>query len=255
MTFAVPGDAYDRFMGRYSRRLAPTFADFAGIGPAGRVVDVGCGAGALTGELAARLGPASVAAVDPSEPLVEACRARIPDADVRLAPAEALPWADASFDAALSQLVVNFMADADAGVAEMRRVVVEGGVVGACTWEYGGGMQMLRTFWEAAVAVDPDAPDEYRVMRFQGPEALDALWHETGLREVETAPLDVAVEYEDFDDFWLPFGNGIGPAGEYLASLGPGAQLEVRDACFLRLGEPDGPFTLHARAWAVRGTV
>jgi SAM-dependent methyltransferase len=253
MTFAVSGDAYDRFMGRYSRRLAPTFADFAGIGPAGRVVDVGCGAGALTGELAARLGSASVAAADPSEALVEACRARIPDADVRLAPAEALPWADASFDAALAQLVVNFMADAHAGVAEMRRVVVEDGVVGACTWEYGGGMQMLRTFWDAAVSVDRHAPTEYRVMRFQDPEALGVLWHGTGLREVETAPLDVTVEYEDFDDFWLPFEGRIGPAGEYLASLDPGAQVEVRDACFRRLGEPQGAFTLDARAWAVRG--
>jgi len=252
MTFAVSGEMYDRFMGRYSRRLAPTFADFAGIGPTARVVDVGCGAGALTGELAARLGPASVAAADPSEPLFEACSARIPDADVRLAPAEALPWADASFDAALSQLVVNFMADADAGVAEMRRVVVEDGVVGACTWEY-EGMRMLRTFWKAAASVDPDAPDESRVMRFQGAEALDALWHETGLREVETAPLDVAVEYEDFDDFWLPFEGGIGPAGEYLASLGPHARVQIRDECFRCLGEPAGPFTQTARAWAVRG--
>lgn len=253
MTFAVSGELYDRFMGRYSRRLAPAFADFAGIGSTGHVLDVGCGAGALTGELAARLGPASVAAADPSEPLVEACRASIPDADVRLAPAEALPWPDASFDAALSQRVVNFMADADAGVAEMRRVVVAGGAVGACTWEY-EGMRMLRTFWQAATVVRPDAPDESRVMRFQGAEALDALWRETGLREVETAPLDVAVEYEDFDDFWLPFGNGVGPAGEYLASLDPEAQAQVRDECFRRLGEPAGRFTLTARSWAVRGT-
>jgi SAM-dependent methyltransferase len=255
MSFAVSGETYDRFMGRYSRLLAPCLADFAGIGPPARAVDVGCGPGALTGELAARLGASSVAAADPSEPLVEACRARVPGADVRLAPAEALPWQDASFDAALSQLVVNFMEDANAGAREMRRVVVEGGVVGACTWEYRKGMRMLRTFWDAAVALDPDAPDESRVMRFQGAEELDALWRETGLRDVETAALDVAVEYEDFDDYWLPFETATGPAGSYLASLALGARAELRDECFRRLGEPSGPFTLTARAWAVRGAV
>ena len=253
MTFAVSGQVYERFMGRYSRLLAPLLADFAGIEPPARVVDVGCGPGALAEELVARVGAASVAAADPSEPFVEACRARVPGADVRLAPAESLPWADGSFDAAVSQLVVNFMRDANAGVREMQRVVVAGGVVAACTWEYGDGMRMLCTFWKAALAVDPEAPDEGRVMRFQTEADVDALWQETGVRDVETAPLDVAVEYDDFDDYWLPFESGIGPAGTYCVSLGPKARTAVRNECFRLLGEPAGPFTLTARAWAVRG--
>ena len=177
---------------------------------------------------------------------------RVAGADIRLAPAESLPWADGSFDAALSQLVVNFMEDANAGVREMQRVVVSGGVVAACTWEY-DGMRMLRMFWQAALTVHPEAPDEGRVMRFQGAADLDALWRETGLRDIETAPLDVAVEYQDFDDYWLPFESGIGPAGSYCASLEPAARTAVRNELFRRLGEPAGPFTLTARASAVRG--
>jgi hypothetical protein len=145
------------------------------------------------------------------------------------------------------------MQDANAGVREMQRVVVSGGVVAACTWEYGDGMRMLRTFWKAALAVDPEAPDEGRVMRFQAEADVDALWHETGVRDVETAPLDVAVEYDDFDDYWVPFESGIGPAGTYCVSLGPEARTAVRNECFRLLGEPAGPFTLTARAWGVRG--
>jgi len=255
MTFAVSGDVYDRYMGRYSRLLAPRLVDFAGIERPARVVDVGCGPGALTEELASRVGAGAVAAADPSETFVDACRARVPGADVRLAPAEALPWPDGCFDAALSQLVVNFMSDANAGVREMQRVVVGGGVVASCTWEYRDGMRMLRTFFDAALALDPEAPDEGRVMRFQGAAELEALWREAGLREVETAPLDVAVAYEDFDDYWLPFESGTGPAGAYCASLAHGARRELREECFRRLGEPQGSFTLSARAWAVRGEV
>ena len=176
MTFAVSGDAYDRFMGRYSRLLAPLLADFAGIAPPARALDVGCGSGTLLAELAARLGPSAVAAADPSTSLVEACRRRVPGSDVRLAPAESLPWEDARFDVALAQLVVNFMDDPNAGMREMRRVVREGGVVGACTWDLAGGMRMLRTFWDAALAFDVNAPDEARVRRFQSTEELDALW-------------------------------------------------------------------------------
>ena len=253
MTFAVSGDVYERYIGRYSRQLAPRLVDFAGIERRARVVDVGCGPGALTAELAARTG--AVAAADPSEPFVEACRARVPGADVRLAPAESLPWPDGSFDAALSQLVVNFMSDAHAGLREMQRVVVDGGVVASCTWEYGDGMRMLRTFWDAALALDPKAPDEARVMRFHRAAELDALWRDTGLRDVETAPLDVAVTYEDFDDYWLPFESGTGPGGAYCAALAPEARHELRGECFRRLGEPHGSFTLSARAWGVRGLV
>jgi SAM-dependent methyltransferase len=253
MTFAVSGDAYDRYMGRYSRVLAPRLADFASIAPGSRALDVGCGSGALTAELARRLGAGSVVAADPSEPLVAACSERVTGADVRVARAESLPWPDDSVDAALAQLVVNFLEDPAAGVTEMRRLVRPGGVVAACTWDYSDGMRMLRTFWDAALALDPEAPDESRTMRYQDPHDLAALWRETRLEEVETTPLEVEVEYRDFDDFWEPFLSGVGPGGAYCTSLSPERQVAVREECRRRLGDPRGLYTLTARAWAVRG--
>jgi len=254
VSFEVSGETYGRFVGRYSVRLAPLLLEFAGVSPPARAVDVGCGPGPLTAELATRLGPAAVAAADPSESFVAACAARVPGADVRLAAAESLPWEDGSFDVALSQLVVNFMRDPAAGLGEMCRVVRPGGVVASCTWEYRAGMRMLRVFFDAALALDPTAPDEGRVMRFQDGEDLARLWSDTGLRDVETAPLDVAVEYADFDDYWLPFESGVGPAGAYCASLAPREREALREECRRRLGSPSGPFTLAARAWAVRGS-
>ncbi len=253
MSFAVAGDTYDRYMGRYSVRLAPLLVEFAGVEAPARAIDVGCGPGALAAELAARLGAAAVAAADPSESFVAACAERTPGADVRLARAEQLPWEDATFDAALSQLVVNFMQDADAGVREMARVVRPGGVVASCTWEYRAGMEMLRTFWDAALALDPAAPDEGRVMRFQDGDELARVWRDARLGDVETAPLDVAVDYRDFDDYWLPFETGTGPGGTYCLSLSERDRATLREECRRRLGGPTGSFTLAARAWAVRG--
>jgi SAM-dependent methyltransferase len=191
-------------------------------------------------------------AADPSAPLVAACAERIPGADVRVARAESLPWPDGSVDAALAQLVVNFLKDPAAGIEEMRRVVRPGGVVAACTWDYSNGMRMLRTFWEAALALDPDAPDEGRTMRYQDPNELAALWRDAGLEEVETAPLDVEAEYVDFADFWEPFLSGAAPGGA-CASLSPERRDDLREECRRRLDDPSGPFTLTARAWAVRG--
>src|SRR3954451_22958720 len=157
MSFAVSASAYDRFMGRYSVRLAPEFAEFAGVGDGQLVLDVGCGPGALTRELVARLGPDAVAAVDPSESFVAAARERNPGVDVRRAAAEDLPFGDREFDAALAQLVVHFMADPVAGLKEMARV---GGVVAACVWDHQGGQGPLGVFWEAVRSLDPDARDE-----------------------------------------------------------------------------------------------
>jgi ubiquinone/menaquinone biosynthesis C-methylase UbiE len=255
MTFAVSGDAYDRYMGRYSRLLAPRLAHFACVEPGTRALDVGCGPGALTEELARRVGAGSVLAADPSESLAAACAERVPGADVRVARAESLPWPDDSVDTALAQLVVNFLEDPPAGVREMRRVVGPGGIVAACTWDYSAGMSMLRTFWDAALALDPEAPDEGRTMRYGDPDDLAGLWRETGLEEVETAQLEVEAEYADFDDFWEPFLSGAAPGGAYCASLPHQRQAALRDECRKRLGDPDGPFSLAARAWAVRGHV
>ena len=161
--------------------------------------------------------------------------------------------AGGAFDAALAQLVVNFMRDPHAGVAELHRVVRPGGIAGACTWDYRGGMEMLRVFWDAARTLDPDAPDEGRTMRFQTAEELEELWRRVGFEEVATAPLVVATTYPDFDDFWQPLTRGVGPAGTYCASLERSRQDSLRRRLFVNLGSPEEPFTLSAKAWAVRG--
>jgi SAM-dependent methyltransferase len=253
VSFTASGDAYDRFMGRYSRELAPRLVAFAGIAEGMRALDVGCGSGLLTSALADRLGAANVAAADPSESLLAACAHRVPGAGVRRATAEELPWPDASFDAVLSQLVLNFVADADAAVAEMSRVAAPGAILASCTWDYAGGMRMLHTFWDAAAELDAEAPDESR-MRYRTEAELASLWERGGVNDVETRPLEVEVAYGSFDEYWEPFTLGVGPAGAYYASLDPQARAALREGCFSRLGSPAGPFSLDARAFAVRGT-
>jgi ubiquinone/menaquinone biosynthesis C-methylase UbiE len=252
MTFDVSGDAYDRFMGRYSRELAPVFAGFAHVEPGQLVVDVGCGSGVLTEELGRRVGAESVAGVDPS-PLLAACARRVPGADLRPGTAEELPWPDDSFDAALSQLVIHFMDDPVAGTSEMARVVRPGGVVASCTWDFAGGMTLLRRYWEAARELDPGLEGETR--SFGSREELDGLWRQVGLEDVETEALDVSTHYADFDELWGSFQQGVGPAGEYVASLDVDGRSSLREGLRRRLGEPSGCFALDVRAWAVRGRV
>jgi ubiquinone/menaquinone biosynthesis C-methylase UbiE len=252
MTFAAPAESYDRYMGRYSRGLAPLLADLAQVGDGMRVLDVGCGPGALTEHLAGRVGAELVAAVDPSESFAQACAARVPGADVRAGGGERLPWADGSFDVVLSQLVVNFMDDPSRGVREMARVARTGGVVAACVWDH-ARMEMLRTFWEAALALDPDAPTEASRMRYGTPEELTELWSGAGLDQVETGSLAVTEEYEGFDDYWEPFTAGVGPGGAYCVGLAENARVALREECRRRLGDPSGRFELEACAWAVRG--
>jgi ubiquinone/menaquinone biosynthesis C-methylase UbiE len=252
MSFEVSGDAYDRFMGRYSRELAPAFADFGEVRPGQSVLDVGCGSGVLTEELARRIGGTHVAGVDPS-PLLEACAERVPEADLRQAKAEALPWPDASFDASLAQLVIHFMDDPAAGVAEMARVVKPGGVVAASSWDFAGGMEMLRVYWEAARSLDHDIAGESR--SFGNLEELGRLWRELEFVDVEAGPIEVSSAYESFDELWASFQLGVGPAGEYVASLADEPREALREEYRRRLGERDGSFTLQARAWAVRGRV
>lgn len=223
-----------------------------------RALDVGCGPGALTAELARLLGPASVCAADPSEPFAAACRERVPGAEVVVAGAEALPFPDDAFDAALSQLVVNFMEDAEAGVRELARVTRPGGVVASCVWDYAGEMTLLRAFWDAAREVEPErgaAADEGVVMRWCGRGELAELWQAAGLRDVRFGQLVVAAAYQDFDDLWAPLPTGMAPSGAFCASLDEAGRAALRDAFRRRLGVGDGPFELTARAWAVTGTV
>jgi SAM-dependent methyltransferase len=243
-------DAYDRFMGRYSTPLAPEFADFARLPAGGRVLDVGCGPGALTQVLMERLGPEAVSAVDPSEGFVVAASQRHPGVDVRQAPAEELPYADDAFGAALAQLVVHFMADPVRGLTEMARVTKTDGVVAACVWDHSGELSPLGVFWASVHSLDPNVQDESnRAGTREG--HLAELFDAAGLREVESSELWIEAVHPDFQDWWEPFTLGIGPAGAYVAGLDDSQRERVRMACLERLGE--GPITLRARAWASRG--
>jgi SAM-dependent methyltransferase len=257
-TFRASADAYDRHIGRYTPRLAAALIDFAAIEPGMRALDVGCGPGALTTALAERLGAANASGADPSKPFAEACRARLPEVEVVVAAAESLPFADDVFDAALSQLVVNFMRDAESGVGEMVRVTRPGGVVASCVWDYGGEMTLLRAFWDAAREVDPEraaAADEGTVMRWCGEDELAELWRSAGLRHVRFGPLVARASYADFEDLWAPLLTGVAPSGAFCRSLDEDRRSALHDALRRHLGVGDAPFELTARAWAVAGTV
>ena len=249
-------EAYERHVGRYAPELAAGMIELAGVEAGHRALDVGCGPGALTTALGEVIGPESVAAVDPSEAFVEVCRARAPDADVRVARAEELPFADDEFDAVLAQLVVQRLDDAPRGVAEMRRVARPGGVVAACVWDFAGEMTMLRTFWDAAVALDPDGARHFGAgtpMPYCRPDELRALWADAGLVQVEVGELHAGVDYADFEDFWSSFLGGVGGSGAYCESLAEAGRNALRDEVRRRLGSPHGPFRLTARAWYARG--
>jgi SAM-dependent methyltransferase len=250
--FTAGADAYDRFMGRYSVPLAPRLADFAGIAGGLRVLDVGCGPGALTAELVRRLVADAVSAVDPTEAFVAAARERRPGVDVRRAAAEELPFADGTFDAAVAQLVVHFMADPVAGLREMGRVTRPGGVVAACVWDHAGGKGPLAAFWDAVRALDPGAEDEAALAGARE-GALAQLLRDAGLREVEEGALAVDVAHPSFEEWWEPFTLGVGPAGRYVAGLDATRRERLRELCRETL--PAAPFVISARAWAARGLV
>jgi SAM-dependent methyltransferase len=257
-TFRAAAETYDRHVGRYTRALGAELIAFAGVEPGMRALDVGCGPGALTAELAGVLGPGSVAAADPSEPFVEACRERLPGVTVVVAAGETLPFGDGGFDVTMSQLVVNFMRDASAGVREMTRVTRAGGLVASCVWDYAGEMRLLRAFWDAAREVDPErgaAADEGVVMPWCEEGELAELWRAAGLADVRAAALVVSAAYSDFDDLWAPLPTGIAPSGAFCQSLDEESRAALREAYRRRLGVGDGPFELTARAWAAVGTV
>ncbi|WP_121371849.1 class I SAM-dependent methyltransferase [Frondihabitans australicus] len=256
----VDADAYDRFMGRFSSLLAAPFVEFAGVGSPGglapavaapaRVLDVGCGTGMLTRELVAR--GLTVAAVDPSEPLVSAVRASLPGVDARVAGAQRLPFADGVFDGALAQLVVNFLPDPAAGVREMARVTRPGGVLAANVWDFAGGRGPLGVFEQARRETDPSAATEEQAAG-AAEGYLASLFTAAGLADVRTAALTVSRTFASFDEWWTPFTLGVGPAGAYVASLSPAARASLRGRAESLAGP--GPFTVEAVAWAVAGTV
>jgi SAM-dependent methyltransferase len=251
VSFAVAAEAYDRFMGRYSTPLAPRFLEFAKV-DSGPVLDVGCGPGALTAVLVERFGADAVAAADPSEPFVAAARERHPGVRVELAPAEAMPFDDAQFDASLAQLVVHFMSDPVAGLREMIRVTHEGGVLAACVWDLAGGGAPLSPFWDAARQLDPDIDDESTLAGAREGH-LAELFDAAGVREIADGAISVDVEHATFDEWWEPYTLGVGPAGTHVAGLDEAERAELRERCRDLL--PDAPFTMQARAWAARGVV
>jgi SAM-dependent methyltransferase len=250
MSFEVSGEAYDRFMGRYSRPLAARLADLLDLAPGQRALDVGCGPGALTDQLVDRLGADSVAAVDPSGPFVEACRARHPGVDVRVGTAEALPYEDDAFDAAAACLVVHFMTDPVRGLAEMARVTRAGGRVAATVWDLAGNRAPMAPVWRAMAEVRPDESDESAM---QGGRAgdLEDLMTRAGLRAVEGVEIPVTVAHPSFEEWWSPYLHGVGPIGETVAGLGPDQRERLEDAVRRDLG--DGPFEVTAVAFAARG--
>jgi ubiquinone/menaquinone biosynthesis C-methylase UbiE len=250
MTFEVAADAYDRFMGRHSAQLSPQLASFGEVRAGQRVLDVGCGPGALTAELVRRLGADAVSAVDPSEAFVAAARDRFPGVHVQHASAEQLPFDDAMFDTALAQLVVHFMADPVAGLSEMKRVTVAGGTVAACVWDHPGERTPLTTFWRAARELDLRVHDESSLAGSREGHLAELL-EAAGLTSVEETTFTSSVVFTSFEEWWEPFTLGVGPAGAYAAKLDEPARDELQARC--RELFPTAPFSVDGAAWAARG--
>lgn len=252
------GDGYEPYVGRWSRRVAFEFLPWLSVEPGGRWLDVGCGTGALTGSVLVVAEPAAVTGVDPSEGYLRHARRQVTDrrATFGAGDARALPATDRSFEAVVSGLVLNFVPDPARAVGEMARVAAGDGVVGAYVWDYAGDMQLIRHFWDAAVALDPAAQDLDEGVRFPGcgPEPLRALAEGAGLTDVEVRAIDVPTVFIDFDDYWTPFLGGQGPAPGYVASLTGEQRTALRERLRSTLpASGDGSIGLTARAWAVRG--
>ena len=254
----VTGDAYEAYMGRWSRRLARVFVEWLSPKPGANWLEVGCGTGALTSTICDLCEPASVVACDPSESFIEHARKNLSDVRVSfvVAGVDTLPSRDGGFDDVVSGLVLNFLPDPGQVLASIRERLRPGGTVGAYVWDYATGMELLRSFWEEAVASNPGAAALHEGRRFplcQTP-ALASLFRDAGLADVETHPLDIATEFATFDDYWTPFLRGTGPAPSYVASLDPGDREVLRERLRQRLqAGSDERIHLRARAWAVRG--
>jgi len=248
-------DDYDRFMGRYATRLAPLFADFAGIQAPMTVLDVGCGPGALTGELVARLGADSVSACDPAPPFIAAFTERFPGVTVKAGRMESLPFESDRFDAALAQLVLHFVERPDEGVAEMMRVTRSGGHIGASVWDLTGGMEMFRVFADAVNAITGPDSSYTHPTRFGSEGEIRVLFEAANLTSIEERLLAVDSTYADFEEFWTTIRTSAGPLGEKVRQMADTDLTRLRDALFERLDQPAGSITLNAQARAVVATV
>ncbi|MCW2832845.1 MAG: Methyltransferase type 11 [Nocardioides sp.] len=250
MTFEVAGDAYDRFMGRYSRPLAGKLTDWLEVEAGEDALDVGAGPGAWTEHLVERLGADRVSAIEPSEAFVGAFRERFPDVKVRQGIAESLPYADASFDVAGACLVVHFMRDPVAGIAEMARVTRPGGWVGATVWDLAGRREPMAPVWSALAELAPEHPGEGKLPGGATGQ-LQGYFEQAGLTDVENTELAVTVTHPTFEEWWEPYLHAVGPIGEVIKALDPDKRERLQATLRERLGA--GPFEITAVAFAVRG--
>lgn len=254
------GEAYEAYVGRWSRPTARAFVDWLELPAGSSWIDLGCGTGALARAILERADPERVLGVEPSEGFRALARERIDDPRVSFAAGsgEAIPGADGSVDAVVSGFVLNFLPDPATGLAEMRRVTRPGGTVAAYVWDYAGKAELFRIFWDAAAALDPDAAalDEGRRFPLCDPERLERLFADAGFERVEVRALDVPTPFRDVDDFWRPFLGGMGPAPGYVASLSEARREALRERVVAALPvAADGSVRLLGRSWAVRGEV
>lgn len=260
MSMFSAGDAYERYMGRWSRRLAPLVVRFAGVRDGDAVLDIGSGTGALTAAVAAAAPGSRIVGIDPAEPFVAFAQARHSSDLITFEAGDAqrLRFEDGSFDRTLSLLILNFVPNPGKALSEMMRVTRRGGTVAAAVWDYGDGMEMLRMFWDEAIALsrDMDARDE-RHMPLSRDGELAALWSSHGMQNVSAEPLVIETRFSSFDDYWSPFLEKQGPAGAFAAALPTASREQLRLRLHQRLlgAGPDHPIVLHARAWGVRGVV
>jgi SAM-dependent methyltransferase len=250
------GDPYERYIGRWSRRVAPLFLAWLDAPPNLRWLDLGCGTGALCAAIADHCSPSSVVGVEPSEGFLATAREQLADrAELRQGDATAIPLGDASVDVVVSGLVLNFVPDPRAALREMARVTAAGGTIAAYVWDYADRMELIRHFWDAAAELDPKSAGLHEGVRFPlcSPTRLAELFAGAALQGVDVAPLDVTTPFASFDDYWQPFLGGQGPAPAYAMSLSEADRARLKDRLRERLPiEADGTIALTARAWAVR---
>ncbi|MEZ4616797.1 MAG: methyltransferase domain-containing protein [Caldilineaceae bacterium] len=250
---------YEQYVGRWSRQVAPRFLAWLALPAGQRWLDLGCGTGALCAAIVAECAPAAVTGVEPSAGFLVSAQAHLADqVTLYQGSATAIPLSDAAVDVVVAGLMLNFVPDQQAALTEMMRVTATGGTVAAYVWDYGGTMELMSYFWDAAVALDPVAAPLHEATRFPGcqPEALAALFDSVGLHHIACAAIDIATPFTNFDDYWQPFLGGQGPAPSYAMALDPAARARLREQVHARLPiAADGSITLAARAWAVSGVV
>jgi SAM-dependent methyltransferase len=253
------GASYEQYVGRWSRCVAPQFLAWLRIPSGQRWLDVGCGTGALCAAILNNCAPSSVIGVEPSQGFLAKAQEQLAGRVVlRQGTAAQVPLNDSTVDVTCSGLVLNFLPDPSAALAEMKRVTCYGGTIAAYLWDYAEKMELIRFFWEAALELDPEAVRMDEGARFPmcNPEALTLLFENSGLRAVEVIAIDIPTLFADFDDYWSPFLGGQGPAPAYAMALDSAMRQRLRDRLQQRLPvQADGSISLTARAWAVRGTV